>query len=147
MNKIIWIALTFLAGAFLPIQAGLNTRLGKAAESPVYAAFLSFLVGTVAIAAYILFTKQTLSWSGVKEAPVYIWFGGVLGAFYVTLIIFAFPALGPGVTFGLIVAGQMLMSLILEHYTILVAQQNPISYMKIIGMVLVIAGVIIIRKF
>ena len=147
MNKVIWIALTFLAGAFLPIQAGLNSKLGKAVESPVYAAFFSFLVGTVAIAVYILFTRQTLSWHGVKEAPVYIWFGGLLGAFYVTLIIFAFPALGPGVTFCLIVAGQMLMSLVLEHYNILVVQQNPISYMKLLGMTLVIIGVIIIRKF
>lgn len=147
MNKVIWIALTFLAGAFLPIQAGLNTRLGKAVESPVYAAFFSFVVGIFAIGAYILFTRQTLSWSGVKEAPAYFWLGGLLGAFYVTLIIFAFPALGPGVTFGLIVAGQMLMSLILEHYNILVAQQHPVSFMKLLGMTLVIAGVIIIRKF
>lgn len=147
MNKIIWIALTFLAGAFLPIQAGLNSRLGKVVESPVYAAFFSFLVGTIAIAAYILFTRQTLSWSGVKEAPSYIWLGGLLGAFYVTLIILAFPVLGPGLTFGLIVAGQMLVSLVLEHYNILVAQSNPISYMKILGMSLIVIGVIIIRKY
>jgi len=147
MNKLIWITLTFLSGAFLPIQAGLNSKLGKTLESPVYAALISFVIGTIALAAYVLFTRQTISWSGVKEAPSYIWLGGLLGAFYITVIILAFPVLGPGLTFGLIVAGQMVVSLLLEHFNILVAQQNPISYMKLVGATLVVIGVIIIRKY
>lgn len=142
-----WIALAFLSGAFLPIQAGLNAKLGKAAGSPVYASMLSFAVGTVALISYILITKQSISWAGVKEAPTQVWFGGLLGAFYVTVIILAFPKLGPGLTFGLVVAGQMFISILLEHFNILVAQQNPISFMKIIGVLLVIAGVIVIRRF
>lgn len=147
MDKILWIGLAFLSGAFLPIQAGLNARLGKAGENPVYAAMFSFVVGTIGLIAYILLTKQTVSWAGVKAAPSYYWLGGLLGAFYVTVIILAFPKLGPGLTFGLIVAGQMLVSVILEHKNILVAQQNPINLMKIVGIALIIAGVVIIRKF
>ena len=142
-----WIDLAFLSGAFLPIQAGLNAKLGKAAGSPVYASMLSFAVGTVALISYILITKQSISWAGVKEAPTHVWFGGLLGAFYVTVIILAFPKLGPGLTFGLVVAGQMFISILLEHFNILVAQQNPISFMKIIGVLLVIAGVMVIRRF
>ncbi len=142
-----WIALAFLSGAFLPIQAGLNAKLGKAAGSPVYASMLSFAIGTVALISYILITKQSISWAGVKEEPTQVWFGGLLGAFYVTVIILAFPKLGPGLTFGLVVAGQMFISILLEHFNILVAQQNPISFMKIIGVLLVIAGVIVIRRF
>ncbi len=147
INKVIWIVLAFLSGAFLPIQAGMNTRLGKAAANPVYAAMLSFVVGIIGIIVYILVTRQTVSWTGVKDAPAYTWLGGLLGAFYVTIIILAFPKLGPGLTFGLVVAGQMIMSVFLEHNNILVAQQNPISYMKILGIILVIAGVVIIRKY
>lgn len=142
-----WIALAFLSGAFLPIQAGLNAKLGKAAESPVYASMLSFAVGTLGLITYILITKQSMSWAGVGEAPAHIWLGGLLGAFYVTVIILAFPKLGPGLTFGLVVAGQMIISIILEHFNILVAQQNSISLMKLLGVLLVVAGVIIIRKF
>lgn len=147
INKIIWIVLAFLSGAFLPIQAGMNSKLGKAAENPVYASMLSFLVGIVGIIVYILITRQTVSWAGVKEAPAYAWVGGLLGAFYVTVIILAFPKLGPGLTFGLVVAGQMIVSVLLEHYNILVTQQNPVNYMKILGITLVIAGVIILRKY
>lgn len=147
MDKIIWIVLAFLSGTFLPIQAGLNSRLGKAAESPVYASMFSFVVGTIGLLVYILLTRQSISWAGVKDAPSYVWLGGLLGAFYVTVIILAFPKLGPGLTFGLVVAGQMIVSVLLEHNNILVAQQNPINVMKLLGIGLVIAGVIIIRKY
>ncbi|NMH27926.1 DMT family transporter [Flavobacterium silvaticum] len=147
MNKLIWIFLALLSGAFLPIQAGLNSKLGKAAENPVYASMFSFIVGAVSLILYILVTRQQVSWAGIREAPSYAWIGGLLGAFYVTVIILAFPRLGPGLTFGLVVAGQMIVSMLLEHFNILVAQQNPINFMKVIGVALVIAGVVIIRKF
>ncbi len=147
MNKIIWIALALLSGAFLPIQAGLNSRLGKALASPVYASMFSFIVGAVGLITFIILTRQTVSWAGIKDAPGYVWMGGLLGAFYVTVIILAFPKLGPGLTFGLVIAGQMTVSILLEHFNILVAQQNSISFMKIFGVLLVVAGVIIIRQF
>jgi len=147
MDKVIWIVLTFVAGAFLPVQAGLNARMGKAAANPVYASMFSFAVGMVALVLYIVLTRQSVSWAGVKAAPLSLWAGGLLGAFYVTIIVLAFPKLGPGLTFGLIVAGQMLISVLLEHYNILVATPQPISFMKVLGVILIVAGVIIVRKF
>src|SRR6478736_5675704 len=146
MNKLLWISFAFLAGAFLPIQAALNTKLGKAAESPIHASMLSFIVGAFGLITYIFITRQDVSWSSLKEAPVYAWMGGLLGAFYVTVIIFAFSKLGPGLTFGLVVAGQMIVSILMEHFNILVAQRNPISFAKVLGIVLVIAGVVLLRK-
>ncbi|TAH40293.1 MAG: DMT family transporter [Bacteroidetes bacterium] len=146
MNKIVWIALAFLSGAFLPIQAGLNTKLGRAIENPVYASFFSFIVGAIGLLIYIILTKQHISWGGIRSAPPSVWLGGLLGAFYVTVIILAFPKLGPGLTFGLIVAGQMTISILLEHFNIMVVQQSSISFSKIIGVVLVVLGVIIIRR-
>ena len=147
MNKIIWIIMAFLSGAFLPIQAGLNAKLGKAAASPVYASLISFIISAAALVLYLLLTRETFSWAGLKTAPLYIWAGGVLGAFYVTVIILSFPKLGPGLTFGLVVAGQMCISLLLDHFNILVAKPHPINYMRLVGMLLVVVGVIIIRKF
>ena len=147
MNKLIWILLALLCGAFLPIQAGLITRLGKMIESPMYASLFSFVVGTVALLAYIIITRQSFSWAGAKEVPGYLWTGGLLGAFYISMIILIFPQLGPGLTFGLIVAGQMVVSVILEHKNILVNQAHAINPIKLCGVALVIIGVIIIRKY
>jgi transporter family-2 protein len=147
MNKILWPLLAFLSGAFLPIQAGLNARLGKGIENPVYASLVSFVVGSIALIAYITFTGQPVNLSNIRSVPAYAWLGGLLGAFYVTVIVFAFPRIGPGLTFGLVIAGQMLISIFLEHFNILVAAQHSINPWRIFGVVLIIAGVIIIRKF
>jgi transporter family-2 protein len=70
-----------------------------------------------------------------------------LGAFYVTVVILAFPKIGPALTFGLVVAGQMAIAVTLEHFNILVAQQHSINIWRVVGMTMILMGVVIIRKF
>jgi transporter family-2 protein len=147
MNKLTWILIAFVSGAFLPIQAGLNTKLGRSIQSPVYASMISFVVGALVLVLYIAFTRQTVSISGVKDAPAYVWVAGALGAFYVTATILAFPQIGPALTFGLVVAGQMVIAVLLDHFSVLVAQPHPINIWRALGVTLVIAGVVLIRKF
>lgn len=147
MDKLLWIVLAFIAGALLPVQAGVNAKLGKAAESPMHAVFISFLVGALGVFVYLLLTKQSISMSGLKAAPAYAWVGGLLGAFYVAVVMLAFPRLGPGLTFAFIVTGQMLFTVVLEHFNILVANPHPINVPRLVGLLLVIVGAIIIRKF
>ena len=88
-----------------------------------------------------------MTWAGIKTVPAYAWMGGVLGAFYVTAIILAFPKIGPALTFGLVVAGQMVMAMLLDHFNVLVAQQHDINIWRVLGVLLIVMGVIIIRKF
>jgi bacterial/archaeal transporter family-2 protein len=145
--KITWVLIAFISGAFLPIQAGLNTRLGKAVESPVHASLISFVVGAFAVLLYSILTKQHVTWAGLRTAPAYVWLGGLLGAFYVTAIILAFPRIGPALTFGIVVGGQMIMSIVLDHFDILVAQPHPVNVWKLLGIALIVTGVVIIRKF
>lgn len=147
MNKFAWILMAFAAGALLPVQAGLNMKLGKAAGNPVQGAMISFVVGLTALLLYILISRQTLSIEGLKTAPAHVWLGGILGAFYVTIIILAYPHLGPSLSFGLIVAGQMCISAVMEHYQILGATHNPINWYKLVGLSLIVIGVIIVRKY
>mgnify|MGYP000869960168 CR=1 FL=1 len=147
MEKIFWIVLIFLIGALLPVQVGLNTRLGKIAGSPALASQLSFTIGALVMLCYVLFTRQAAAWGELKQAPLYLWLGGVIGAVYITVTILAFPKLGPGLMFGLIVAGQMTASVFLEHKNILVAQAQPVNLMKILGVLLIVAGVFIVRKY
>jgi transporter family-2 protein len=144
---IFWIALALIAGALVPLQGALNAKLAAAAASPIHASLVSFIVGTAAIAAYALVTRQAVSWSGMAGAPWYAWLGGFCGAFALTAIILLFPRLGPGLGFGLIIAGQLLASVALEHFNILVAEPHPISLLRLAGVGLVIGGVAMIRAF
>jgi transporter family-2 protein len=98
-----------------PNAGGLDGLLGKEIKSPIHASLISFIIGTVAIALYVVLTRQTVSLEGVKNVPWHVWFAGVLGAFSISVIILTMPKLGPGLTMGLVVAGQMLISVGLKH--------------------------------
>jgi transporter family-2 protein len=147
MDKIGWIIGVFIAGALLPVQAGLNGKMGQAIHSPVWASLISFAVGLIAMIGYVMVTKQPIHLQGIKDVPTVTWVAGALGAIYVTTVVLAFPKLGPALTFGLIVAGQLFISLALDHFNILVHAQHSINPWRIMGMLLIVAGVVIIRKF
>lgn len=147
MDRLVWILFVIAAGAVLPLQAGFNARMGKAVGSPVWASLISFAVGTVALLVYALAVRTPLQFSGFKSVPANTWLAGVFGAFYVATVVSAFPRLGAALTFSLLVAGQMLVSLVLDHFNILTAHQQTINPYRILGMLLIIAGVLLIRKF
>jgi transporter family-2 protein len=147
-TQIFFMLFAVLAGAVLPLQAGLNVQLGKAVHQPIFAAFASFLVGTIALLFYLLVLKFDFStMTEVRSVSPVVWLAGILGAFYVAAVIILAPRLGTALTFSLIVGGQMLLSLVLDHYGILGMPEKSISWQRILGMVLLVAGVLIIRKF
>ena len=92
-------------------------------------------------------TRQKMEMSGISSVPLSYWIAGALGAFYVTVIVLAFPKIGAALTFGLIVAGQLTIAIVLDHFKILVQQQHGINIYRIIGLLLIVSGVILIRKF
>lgn len=147
-NQYIFLFVALLVGAFLPLQVGVNTKLGESVGSPLISALISFCVGTVALLSYILITGIPLAnAANAKNASPIAWTGGLLGAFFVASSIILLDKLGAAMTISLIIAGQMLMSLIMDHYGLLGMEVKPISPGRVAGVVLVIAGVILIRKF
>jgi transporter family-2 protein len=145
--RIFYVLLAILAGCALPFQGTINGRLGKSIDSPVYASFFSFLAGTFALMLYSLVTQGPIRLQNVRQVPAYEWSGGIIGAFYVLVVILMLPRLGAALTFSLVVAGQMVVSLLLDHTGILVAAQHPINIWRALGLALIIGGVILVRKF
>jgi transporter family-2 protein len=139
---------TLLIGAILPVQAVLNTKLGKQTGGPLISSLLSFLVGLIALFVINLFTNYT-AFSNMKllsVSPWYVWMGGLLGAIYVTCVIFVNQQQGVALTFALVVAGQIFISLLIDHFGLLGSIVRPISIPKIIGALLIIAGLVLIKK-
>lgn len=58
-----------------------------------------------------------------------------------------YPKLGPGLAFGLVIAGQLLVTVMLEHFNILVAEPHPISFLRLAGVGLFLGNVVLIRTF
>ena len=132
----------------MPTQGAVNTKLAGYVESPVTAAFISFLVGTIALFIYMLITGTPMSnFTNSKNAPVITWTGGLLGAFFVTAIAMSVPRLGVALTFSLAIAGQMLITLLIDHFGFLDVPVKEINVPRVLGVVLIVAGVIVIRHF
>ena len=146
--KIILILLAISAGAVLPLQAALNAKMGKAVGDPVYAALISFVIGSIGLFAYVLIAKTELSAiQQAKSVNWAVWTAGILGAFYVAAVIILAPKLGTALTFGLVVAGQLSVSLVFDHFGLFNLPVHEITWQRIAGILCIVGGVLLIRNF
>lgn len=143
-----YVLLAVAAGAVLPIQVGVNSTLRQGIGSPVVAALISFAVGTVCLLAYALTVRS--AWPTgqmLAKLPVWAWFGGALGAYFVATTILVAPKLGAANLVSLTIAAQLLGSLLLDHYGLIGFAQHGINAARIIGALLLIAGTVLIVKY
>lgn len=140
--------LAILAGMAMPTQATVNSKLAFSVGNPILAAFISFAVGTVALFLYILLTGMPLTnLAAAKNAPLVAWTGGFLGAFFVSVMATVVPRIGVALAFSLAISGQMVVTLLIDHFGLLGVPVREINLMRVLGAVLITVGVIIIRRF
>jgi transporter family-2 protein len=146
MEKFHYMLLSMAAGILMPLQAGINNRLGEAAGGPIASAFISFFVGTLALGVYLLVFRIPLPLGrAMAVTPWWYWIGGTLGAFFVAASIVLVPRLGATAMLGFILAGQMLASLVLDQYGLLGFAHIPIDARRLAGVGLLAVGVYLVR--
>ena len=138
--------LAVIGGALLAIQAPTNAILGKASGSPIIAAFISFLIGTVALGAAVGVSSGKLFAPGLRQVPWDAWLGGFYGAFFVAVAAFGAPRVGVGVLLTAAIAGQLAAALILDHYGLLGLARHPITLSRGLGFALVVVGAVLVRR-
>lgn len=144
-----YLGLAFAAGVCVAFQAGVNAQLGHWVESPLRAAFVSFLVGSVALLAISLVAvRKSLPTAGrLGDAPWWVWIGGLLGAFYVAVAIVATPKLGVAALLSAVIAGQTIAGVVVDQFGWVGVPERHLSPGRIAGIVLVAAGVMLVRYF
>lgn len=130
-------------GLMLPLQGLVNARLGAQVGGPIVAAFVSFLIGTLLLGAYLLVTRTPLSIGGAARLPPWIWTGGLLGALYVACFTLLMPRLGAASLVCLAILGQVSASLLFDHFGVLQAPRRA-DPVRIVGAVLMIIGVLMV---
>lgn len=139
--------LALLAGVGLPTQAGINAQLGLWTRSSISAALISFAVGTLALGIVTVVAAPPFPlWSSAAALPWWIWSGGVMGAFFVAAATFIAPQLGATTMLALILAGQVVASVLFDHFGLLGYPLHPLNVQRSIGLLLLIAGVVLIRN-
>lgn len=147
-NNYFFIILALLAGMAMPTQATVNSKLVSYVGNPIAAAFISFTVGTVALFVYMLLTGVPLtSLTSALDAPLIAWMGGFLGAFFVSVMATVVPRIGVALAFSLAIGGQMVITLLFDHFGWLGVPEKPINLWRVIGAALITVGVVLIRKF
>ena len=144
----VFILVVLFAGAMAPTQAGINAGLSGYLNSNVLAALVSFLVGSLALFVYAVVLR--IPWPGgqaLQAAPWWVWTGGFCGAYLVTATVAAVPVLGAATMIGVFVAGQMGTSLLLDHFGLVGYPVQPISVWRIVGIICIVVGVLLIKRF
>lgn len=137
-----------IAGALMPVQAGVNARLREHLGDPVMASLVSFCVGTVALLAFILATRAP--WPGMAAAataPWWSWFGGALGAFFVAVTVILAFKLGATGLMAWIIAGQLVASLLLDHYGVMGFPLREVSWQRLAGVGLLLCGALLVNEY
>jgi transporter family-2 protein len=142
----IWGYLLFAlaAGAMLPIQFGINAQLATWVGGSVRAAFISFVVGALGLLVAVLIAARGLP-ERADDAPWWVWIGGLLGAFYVLGSIVTAPKLGAVTLVALILAGQAIASLLVDHFGWVGFEEHPITPLRVVGVLLLAGGVALVR--
>ncbi|MGE8294244.1 MAG: DMT family transporter [Pseudomonas sp.] len=140
------LALPFLAGAVLPLQAGINGQLARHLSSVLAAALISFAVGTLALLLMTLSQREMPGLGALRELTWWHWSGGLLGAFFIATAAFAGPRVGALLFMVLVIAGQLAMAVTLDHFGWAGFRESPITLGKVAGLLLIVAGIWMIRR-
>lgn len=134
--------IAFVAGLMLTVQVGLNATLGRAVGNVRFAVLMNFTVGLVGIIVYLVLSRETWpSRAGLATVPMWAWFGGFLGAFYVAVATLVGPRIGAAALLALTVLGQLVASLLVDKFGWLGFAVQPISATRIAGAMLLLGGV------
>lgn len=135
------------AGLGLTVQVGMNAALRQVFGSPVLASLANFLVGTAALVVFVMLERAPLPGRGAAgSVPLWAWFGGLFGAFYVVAATVVGPRLGASMLLALTVPGQLLAALAVDHFGWLGFPQQPLSVARLAGAALLLAGVLLISR-
>jgi transporter family-2 protein len=140
------VVLTAMVGGAVALQAPINSHLGKSVGT-FQAAFLSFAIGTVALLFIAAMSKGGLA--GIRHATGVGWIyltGGLLGVAYVSTVLVTVRTLGAGGVTAATIAGQLSLAVIIDQLGILHVAQKPITLARVVGVLLLAAGVYLIVR-
>jgi bacterial/archaeal transporter family-2 protein len=135
------------AGCLVGMQAPINSRLGKSVGTPE-AATISFLVGTLALVLILIVARGGVGGLGqIGRAPWWALVGGLLGAVYVSVALVAVRTLGASGLTAVVIGGQLVISVVIDRFGLLGVAKQAVGAQRILGLVLLVAGVaLVVRK-
>jgi len=139
------VLLTAVTGGLIALQAPINSALGKSIGT-FQAAFVSFLIGTLALCGIALLSGGLGSVGEIFSVPWHYLLGGLLGAAYVTSVLVTVRTLGAGGVTAATITGQLAMSVLVDQFGWLGVEKEPLDISKVGGLALLAAGTFLIVR-
>ena len=149
MSTLHWAGLLLLAtfaGAVVPFQSAINVNLGRGLGHPLWATLASLMVSILVLLPIILALRLPLpSLTFISKAPLWMWAGGAFGVCFISLALVLLPKLGASGFMALALAGQVVASMLLDHFGWFGLVERHVTLPKVLGALLLIAGVVLIQ--
>ena len=142
------LAAALIAGALVTVQTGSNARLKEALGEALPAVVVSSLLGIVLLVIVGAVARTPVPTPGkLVAAPWSAWMGGVVGAIYAVTVVVLARSLGATTLTALVVTGQLVCSVVLDHFGLLGFEPHAIGAGRALGVLLLLAGIVLIWKF
>lgn len=149
MTTLQWAGLLLLAviaGAVVPFQSSINANLGRGLGHPLWATLASLLVSMIVLLPVIVALRlPPPNLTFITKAPLWMWAGGAFGVCFIALALMLLPKLGASGFIALAMAGQILASLLLDHFGLFGLAERPLTTPRILGALLLMGGVALIQ--
>ncbi|WP_330206399.1 DMT family transporter [Pseudomonas sp. AM14(2022)] len=149
MSTLQWVGFLLLAafaGAVVPFQSAINSNLARGLGHPLWATLASLLVSALVLLPVILALRLPLPSLGfISKAPLWMWAGGAFGVCFVALAVMLLPKLGASGFVALALAGQVIASMLLDHFGLFGLVEKQLTASRVLGALLLIGGVVLIQ--
>ena len=145
MDRGLAVILTAVAGGLIALQAPINAELGRATGG-LAAALVSFVVGTLALAAIVVLSGKAPGLGSTFDVSWYYLVGGLLGALYVANALLAVSAIGAGGVAALTVAGQLTASVAIDRLGLFGLDQVALTPERLLGVALLLVGTVLVIR-
>ena len=147
MSKELAVLVTVAAGGFVAAQAPANNVISERVGT-WGAVSVNFIVGTILVLTITFaFAGGFSGDEGAETPPWYYWIlGGAGGAAIVVTTLVAVREVGAGGVTVAVIAGQLTLSVILDRLGVLGLDERAITWEKLLGIALLIAGTILVVR-
>ena len=146
MSRAVAVLAAIAAGCLVGMQAPINSRLGRNIGT-IQAASVSFLVGTAALLLVTAVVHRGYGALGmIGRAPWWALLGGLLGAVYVAFALVLVRKLGASGLTAAVIVGQLAISVLIDRFGLLGVSRSPVGAQRIAGLVLLVAGVLLVVR-
>jgi len=147
MKNLLLLLVGLCAGGLVPIQGSINAHLSEGLNHPLQATFISFFGAVLLLVVVLMVLNPALpSLSQLSAIPPIYYTGGIYGVLFVTTLLVLTPHIGIASTVTATIVGQLILSVILDHFGLFGLARHPIGLSRLLGSAGLLVSLYLVQK-